>query len=159
MQLSQGTSRDRSQTPKGCNHGIHGVPFLKGQVPTVMFGSRWVTPQIPVPSRTHHDKVLNTLGPVTTLVAQPLTLRRHHLQAEPSEPLETLPLFPRQEQSLVFFGDSFFHPKDFPVPQAAVHTVCFFACWVCVRLGPGIVVKPNAILRCSFSLPAISGPK
>lgn len=92
-------------------HPHYGVLLLKGQVPVVMFGSRWLTPQIPVPSRIHHDKVLNTLGPVTTLVAQHLTLRCHHLQAEPSEPLETLPLFPRQEQSLVFFGDSFFPPE------------------------------------------------
>lgn len=131
--------------------------LLKGQVPTVMFGSRWVITQIPVPLLIHQDKVLNTLGPVTTQVTQHLTLRCHHLQAEPSEPLKILPLSPKQEHSLVFFGDSFFHPKDFPVPQAAVQTVCLGLLGVC-EAWAWDCGEAECYSGMFFSRPAISGP-
>lgn len=95
---------------------------------------------------------------MTTVGAQHLMLYSHHLLAQPSEPLKTLPLFSEQEESLAFFGDSFFHPKDFPIPQAAVQTValallgvCEAPAWNCGEAG--------CYSEMFCSLPAISGPR
>lgn len=135
----------------------YGIPLPTGQVSIVMLGSRWVTVQIPVPSFIHPNQVLKTLDPVATPVTPALTLHCHHRQAEPSEPLKVLPLFPKQEHSLVFFGDSFFHPKDYPMPQAAVQTVylgllgaCEAPAWNCGEAG--------CYSEMFSSPPAISGP-